>query len=263
MATAGALAAVPQPVRTETAPAPQPASQPSRPPRQGLLFQEKPAGKIIPFEALTTPVLDPGPRIVPPPNPKPATRTTTPVQPRRAEPPNDSQPSLDFLPPAPPAARKLGTSVEAVIFCEAQVAVPMHRGCAAAIDASMIVIAFGLFLTTFHLLGGALTPDKLTILVMVASLALVAVFYSFLWAWAGGETLGMRATHLKLINFDGYPPDRVARWMRFVGSCLSYCAGGLGILWTLVDEESLGWHDHISKTFPTFRGPETNFVRRR
>lgn len=175
----------------------------------------------------------------------------------------DSQPSLDFLPPAPPSARKLGTSVEAVIFCDAQVAVPIHRACAAVIDISMIVIAFGFFLTTFHLLGGALAWDKVTILVIAVAAGLISVFYGFVWAWAGGETLGMRATHLKLINFDGYPPDRVARWMRYVGACLSYSAGGLGILWSLVDEESLAWHDHISKTFPTFRGPETNFVRRR
>jgi hypothetical protein len=28
-------------------------------------------------------------------------------------------------------------------------------------------------------------------------------------------------------------------------------AGGLGIVWILVDEEQLAWHDHISKTFPT------------
>ena len=27
--------------------------------------------------------------------------------------------------------------------------------------------------------------------------------------------------------------------------------GGLGLVWALVDEENLTWHDHISKTFPT------------
>jgi hypothetical protein len=32
---------------------------------------------------------------------------------------------------------------------------------------------------------------------------------------------------------------------------LSLAAGGLGLLWALVDEETLTWHDHISKTFPT------------
>jgi uncharacterized RDD family membrane protein YckC len=126
-----------------------------------------------------------------------------------------------------------------------------------------VVIAYGLFLITFYLLGGAIATDKLDLLMLAASALLIAVFYGFVWVWAGGRTLGMRATHLTLINFDGFPPDRLSRWLRYLGACLSYCACGLGILWALMDEESLAWHDHISKTFPTFLGPETNFVRRR
>ena len=35
-----------------------------------------------------------------------------------------------------------------------------------------------------------------------------------------------------------------------VQSLLSACPG-LGLVWALVDEENLTWHDHISKTFPT------------
>ena len=30
-------------------------------------------------------------------------------------------------------------------------------------------------------------------------------------------------------------------------------SAGLGLLWSLADEESLTWHDHMSKTFPTIR----------
>jgi hypothetical protein len=28
-------------------------------------------------------------------------------------------------------------------------------------------------------------------------------------------------------------------------------AAGTGLIWALVDEDSLTWHDHISGTFPT------------
>jgi hypothetical protein len=35
-----------------------------------------------------------------------------------------------------------------------------------------------------------------------------------------------------------------------LGSCLSVCSV-VGLLWSLVDEESLAWQDHISGTFPT------------
>jgi len=256
MANNSSLAAVPQPVPSEPARAP---AMP-RPPRQTLLFQEKPAGKVIPFDALSAPLFAPGPKSA---TPKTVVRTSTRLQTRRTAAPSEVQPSLNFLPPAPPATRKLSTTVEAVIYCDAPVAAPMHRAFAAAIDSAMVVIAYGLFLITFCLLGGAIATDKLDLLMLAASALLIAVFYGFVWVWAGGQTLGMRATHLTLINFDGFPPDRLSRWLRYLGACLSYCACGLGILWALMDEESLAWHDHISKTFPTFLGPETNFVRRR
>jgi len=36
-------------------------------------------------------------------------------------------------------------------------------------------------------------------------------------------------------------------------ACLSLCSAGLGLIWSLADEEGLTWHDHMSKTFPTIR----------
>jgi uncharacterized RDD family membrane protein YckC len=222
-----------------------------------MLFQDRPAGKVIPFDGVFE---APAPR-----KPKTATRTpaATPRTARRTGATNDAQTSLEFLPPAPPAPRKLSTTVEAVIDCDAPVAAPMHRACAAAIDGSMILIACGLFLSVFHLLGGSLPATRPVMLIVVAAALLIAMFYGFVWVCAGGQTPGMRALRLTLINFDGYPPDGMSRWLRYLGACLGYCAGGLGLLWALLDEESLAWHDHISKTFPTFHGPETSFVRRR
>lgn len=258
MTTTGALAAVPVPVASEPARAPM-VSRPTPPaagPRQAMLFQYGPASKVIPFDGVFEP-------------PAPAkagtvTRTSTRVT-RRAGATHEpsAQSSLEFLLPAPPTPRKLSTTVEAVIDCDAPVAAPMHRACAAAIDASMIVIACGLFLTVFYFLGGSLPSTKPVMLIMAAVAVCIAMFYGFVWVCAGSQTLGMRVLHLTLVDFDGYPPDGMSRWLRFAGACLGYCAGGLGLLWALLDEESLAWHDHISKTFPTFHGPETSFVRRR
>jgi len=221
-----------------------------------MLFQDRPASNVIPFDG----VFDPPQRH------KPVTRTSTRIarRPGAPHPPEPSaQSSLEFLQPVPPTPRKLSTTVEAVIDCDAPVAAPMHRACAAAIDGSMILIAYGLFLTVFHLLGGSFPSRKPVILVMGAAAVAIAMFYGFIWVCAGGQTPGMRALRLTLINFDGYPPDGMSRWLRYLGACLGYCAGGLGLLWALLDEESLAWHDHISKTFPTFHGPETSFVQRR
>ena len=60
----------------------------------------------------------------------------------------------------------------------------------------------------------------------------------------------MQWAKLHLLTFDGFPPDRKQRLMRLAGSTLGLVTG-LGLLWSLVDEEFLGWQDHISRTFPT------------
>jgi len=58
-------------------------------------------------------------------------------------------------------------------------------------------------------------------------------------------------TRLKLVNFDGQPPDLRQRLCRSGFALLSMAAGAVGLIWALVDEEALTWHDHISRTFPT------------
>jgi uncharacterized RDD family membrane protein YckC len=220
-----------------------------------MLFQYGPSNNVIPFDGV----------FEPPAKNRTVNRTSTRVT-RRPGAPNDPQTSAQAsleLQPARPSPRKLNTTVEALIVCDAPVAAPMHRACAGAIDGAMIVIAYGFFLAVFHFLGGSFPSTKPVVLIMGASAVLIAMFYGFVWVWAGARTPGMRAVHLTLVDFDGYPPDAAARWLRYMAACLGFCACGLGLLWALLDEESLAWHDHISKTFPTFHGPETTFVRRR
>lgn len=253
----GALAAAPAPVtaRYETqeqpAAAPAPQSPARQTPAQRTLFHVRDSGKVIPFESL------PGAA----PAAKPAPRTPARRQPVAR--PADTQQSLDFLPPAPQAARKLGTTVDAVIYCDAPVAAAMHRAVAAAIDASMVLIAFGVFLLAVHFGGVAFAADQATMVVFGAALGIIALFYHLIWILALSESPGRRWMELRLTNFDGFPPDPMQRVVRFAGTCLSLASLSAGLLWALVDEESLTWHDHMSKTFLTPREPASNFVRQR
>lgn len=148
-------------------------------------------------------------------------------------------------------ARMLKTTVEAVIYCDAPVAAPLHRVMAGALDFSLIVMAAGIFAATFHFLGGSVVWNKLTLILGAAALGTITLFYGLLWTIAGRESIGMRTMQLKLINFDGLPPDGRSRAVRLLGTVLNFCSGGLGIIWALLDEEDLAWHDHMSKTFPT------------
>jgi uncharacterized RDD family membrane protein YckC len=186
---------------------------------------------------------------------KPATR-------RPARPVVEGQGEFEFLTPAPNKTKTLGTTVDAVIYCEAPVATSVHRALAAAIDVTMVLVAYGFFLLTFVLCGGEVIVNKPNLIVFGGALALIAATYGIFWTIAGTETVGMRWTHLRLITFDGFTPDYRQRVYRLAGTCLSIFSI-LGILWSLADEEGLGWQDHISRTFPTAHELESRVFRRR
>lgn len=264
----GALAAKPAPapaIVDRAAPAPE-AGRLSRAPnlaraQQRSLFPERSDSNVIPFESYA-PDSQAAPRRVKPAAGRIATKTA-PRCPRISE----DQGTLDFMPALPPAPRKLGTTVDAVIVCAAPVATPLHRAVAAALDWSLVLIGYGLFLAGYFLtgdfLGGArFIPDRLNFGVFGGALMLIALTYGLMFALAGCETAGMKWAHLRLTTFDGFKPDGRQRFYRFVGSCLSLCTV-LGLAWSLADEESLGWQDHISRTFPTPREVETLAFRPR
>lgn len=232
---ATALAVAPafdQPIAPEVAAPP----QRNQVPRQTRLFTDPESGKVLLFPSTAKPH-----------EPRQRVRRHSPAAP-------DNQAFLDFLPPAPHAPRTLKTSVEAVIYCDAPVATPTHRAVAAALDFSILVMAFGAFLLTFYLCGGEFGKINAGVGIGFAGAFLaIALFYGLLWVLTGAETAGERWTGLRLINFDGTPIDRRERAVRFAAACLSFLSAGLGVLWSLADEESLTWHDHMSKTFPTIR----------
>lgn len=244
-----------------------PRIQPSKPrspvatlarPVQGSLFSN-----VIPIEAYAPPQARPAPLAKPKARPRSTTSAGVSRPPvRRAPYAPEGQGKLDFLPPVPAGPRTLGTTVEAVIYCEAPVAGGFHRAVAAALDWAMVLIAYGLFLFTFHLRGGAIVLNQHTLPIFGAAFLLVGFTYGIFWAVAGTETAGMRWTQLRLITFDGFPLDRRQHLLRLAGACLSRCTL-LGLLWSLFDEEGLAWQDHISRTFATPQELEMSVFRRR
>jgi uncharacterized RDD family membrane protein YckC len=254
--THGALATAPQRAAVE-APPYIPGTEESR---QGRLFAD---GRIMPPNGR--------PKIVsinrtavpqqPPAQTKP--RTSGPKPPQRPRPPRteDTQQRLDFLAPTA-APRKLDTTVEARIYCDFPVAALPHRALGAALDWAVITVAYGLFLATLYFAGGEFLLTKANVMVLGAAYALIAVFYGFLWALGGKETAGMQWAGLRLVNFDGFPPEPGQRFLRFAATCLS-SATVVGLLWAVGDEEKLTWQDHISRTFPTPRISVSSPVSRR
>jgi uncharacterized RDD family membrane protein YckC len=139
----------------------------------------------------------------------------------------------------------------AAIYRDARVAIPAHRAMAAALDASIMVMAMALFAVIYRLAGGVFVLNARTAPMYVGAAAGIVIFYRLLWCCANGDTIGQKWARLRLVNFDGLQPTRAQRFYRTASGFLSLAAGGIGLLWSLVDEETLTWHDHISKTFPT------------
>jgi uncharacterized RDD family membrane protein YckC len=181
----------------------------------------------------------------------PARRRRRTAEVRREASPMAGQQSFEFSAPAPVERRLLRTQVEAVIFCDAPVASARHRAVAAAIDLSLILIASGLFYIAFYFVGGPPVLTRTSISFFAAVPLILALFYEGLWCFAGSDTPGCIWTHLKVLDFDGHQPTVRQRFLRVLGSFLSVMAVGLGYIWLFLDEESLTWQDHISKTFST------------
>src|SRR5262249_39073000 len=132
------------------------------------LFQERPAPNVIPFESYVP--------VEPKQRQRPAPGTRAPRRPPRPRVPEE-QGSLDFLPPAPPKPRTLGTTVEAVIFCDSPVAGRLHRVVAAAWDWTMVLIAYGMFLGAYRLLGCDFAVSRNGTLMLAAVLPLFGLLY--------------------------------------------------------------------------------------
>jgi uncharacterized RDD family membrane protein YckC len=81
-------------------------------------------------------------------------------------------------------------------------------------------------------------------------LSLVAVSAAFfIWFWThGGQTLGMRAWQVRVVDRVGGPIGLKRAVVRYVAAVASALPAGLGFWWSLVDRENLCWHDRWSGT---------------
>jgi uncharacterized RDD family membrane protein YckC len=84
-------------------------------------------------------------------------------------------------------------------------------------------------------------------LVQLLTALSIVCFFSIFWL-NGGQTLGMQAWRIKLVDFQGGPPSAGKALLRCLGACLSVACLGLGYLWCLIDHNGRYWHDYLSHT---------------
>jgi uncharacterized RDD family membrane protein YckC len=72
-------------------------------------------------------------------------------------------------------------------------------------------------------------------------------FYSWFWLH-GGQTLGMRAWHLRVQHIDGQPITIWQALLRFLIAIPALAFAGLGFFWMLVDRDKMTLYDRFSES---------------
>ena len=219
---------------------------------QQALFNNPNPARVISFESLRSPseqrsIRARGAEIQ---RPQPAPQAK--VELKRAKPrkkTSENQQRLDFL-----GVEDVVSPPKSHIICDAPVAPAMMRAEAALIDGAIMLGPVILGLAIFLYEGGHIVLNKSTAPFWLAVLFTVPILYKLLWSWAGRDSVGLSAMGLRLVDFDGNPPSRERRYQRSLASFISFLAAGIGLVWALVDEDTLTWHDHMSSTFPTISG---------
>jgi uncharacterized RDD family membrane protein YckC len=78
-------------------------------------------------------------------------------------------------------------------------------------------------------------------------IAIVVGYYLLNWL-RSGQTLGMRAWHLRAVAESGKPMALRAAALRSLFGVLAWAPAALGVLWLYADPEHLALHDRLSKT---------------
>lgn len=139
------------------------------------------------------------------------------------------------------------------ISIEIQTARTSLRVMAGVVDACCVAAAFIGFITVVGLIAGpALRALPLPLVGASAGLSLGVFYllYQLLFFTLQDATPGMRYARIALCTFSDENPSRKAMRRRVLAKLLAACPLGLGIAWTLMDTESLGWHDRMSRVYP-------------
>ena len=116
-------------------------------------------------------------------------------------------------------------------------------------DAVLVMTGVAVFSVVVMSMARFVPQGKMALAAGVALPLAMWAAYHLLFLVYGAATPGMRVAQLELTSFEGCLPARRARGWRALALLLSAGSLGLGFLWTALDEDSLGWHDRITRTY--------------
>ncbi len=176
-----------------------------------------------------------------------------------AEPVSERPRILDVPDAAPPPPALGGITIEGVEHQEAErrpgIDIPLRsaplglRLVAVLVDGLIIVLASALFGFIFWEIVGVRPPLAQIVGLAVGIPCLFWAAYQYLLIVYAASTPGLRIVGLQLARFDGSSVSRRLRRWRALAGCLSGVSAGMGYAWVFLDEDSLCWHDRITRTY--------------
>jgi uncharacterized RDD family membrane protein YckC len=102
--------------------------------------------------------------------------------------------------------------------------------------AALVLLAFGSNVDVAH------QPTLYHLVLQGVLLALSALYFTFSWS-KGGQTIGMRAWRVRLVDETGNSPRPRRSLLRFALALISLLGAGFGFVWCLFDADRRAWHD--------------------
>ena len=182
-----------------------------------------------------------------------------------AEPVTDRPRILDVPEIQPPAPALGGITIEPIQAEEPSkrpgIDIPLYpapmglRMFASMVDSFIVGSASALFALIFWKVA-AFQPPRPQFIALTAAIPCVFwAAYQYLLLVHSGTTPGLRAANLEMVCFNGDPTKRSQRRWRVLASYLSAASLGMGYAWLFLDEDSLCWHDRITRTYSAPKMP--------
>ena len=127
---------------------------------------------------------------------------------------------------------------------------PMHlRVMAAVVDGLLVLGGFVVFAAAAAYVAGSVPAGAFAGIIAGGTLALLYLAYQALFFYFSDSTPGMRYARIGLCTFSDENPSRSAMRRRILAQLVAVCPLGIGVLWMLLDDDRLGWHDRISRMY--------------
>jgi hypothetical protein len=150
-----------------------------------------------------------------------------------------------------PASRETAQPGEQISFAiPLQVAPRSLRVMAMMVDTCCIATSFLLAVAAAACVSPELPTGLNGLLASGVLLFALGLFYQLLFFSLSDATPGMRYSRIGLCTFSDENPTRNAMRRRVGALLLAGMPLGLGLIWTCLDEDGLGWHDRISRMYP-------------